>query len=223
MTLLFPLFRFALVTPLLEFGRYRRKTTSTLIHLSEKWETTHAVKLSLYSPKDFAPVVFPRDWTAMPSIIVHVLWWLMGGWLWFTFFCKILTRSYLLDASLRHLSSVAIDSGTGECNYHSSQQISFCLNGNSFIFIQWDWHGIQSFEGLRLLLPKLSWNFTSFLINLTWTNSFTMVFPIAQFQIFFNTLMTFLPSLAFMLQEQIWSSNHFNAMVWCQLNRIILF
>ena len=116
MTLLFPLFRFALVTPLLEFGRYRQKTTSTLIHLSEKWETTHAVKLSLYSPNDFAPVVFPRDWTAMPSIIVHVLWWLMGGWLWFTFFCKILTRSYLLDASLRHLSSVAIDSGTGECS-----------------------------------------------------------------------------------------------------------
>lgn len=27
----------------------------------------------------------------------------------------------------------------------------------------------------------------------------------AQFQIFFNTLMTFLPSLAFILQEQIWS------------------
>ena len=35
----------------------------------------------------------------------------------------------------------------------------------------------------------------------------------AQFQIFFNTLMTLLPSLAFMLQEQIWSRDHSNAMV----------
>ena len=63
-TLLFPLFRFALVTPLTEFGRYRSKTTSTLVHLFEKSETTNAVKWSLYSPNDFAPVVFPRDWTA---------------------------------------------------------------------------------------------------------------------------------------------------------------
>ena len=86
--LLFPLFRFALVTPLIEFWRYRSRTTSTLVHLFKKWETTNAVKLSLH----FAPVVFPRDWTAA-----------------LPFFCNTLPRSDLLETSLRHPSSVAID------------------------------------------------------------------------------------------------------------------
>ena len=47
---------------------------------------------------------------------------------------------------------------------------------------------------------------------LVFKNSFNVT-NFAQFQIFFNTKMTPLPSLAVMLQEQIWSRDHSNAMV----------
>ena len=68
------------------------------------------MKLSLRSPNDFAPVVFPRDdgtrlmaadgWLTLIHIFLYTL--------------KVLPRSDLLDASLGHPSSVAIDSGTGK-------------------------------------------------------------------------------------------------------------
>ena len=152
-------------------------------------------------------------------LIVHVLWWLMGGWLWFTFFCKILPRSHLRDASLRHPSSVAIDrEREGSRRKRVSKSISLPEFRATTTRLN---RSLSALMATVLSLPsetgteykvskvfnfccfKLSWNCTSFLINLTWTSSFTMVFPIAQFQIFFNTLMILLPSLAFMLQEQI--------------------
>ena len=76
-TLLFPPFRFALVTPLIEFVTYRSKTTSTLAHLSEKWETTNVVKLSLHSPNDFAPVIFA---ISKIQLVVYYQYCVLIGW-----------------------------------------------------------------------------------------------------------------------------------------------
>ena len=114
----------------------------------------------------------------------------MGGWLWFTSFCKILPRSDLLDASLRHPSSVAIDSGTGEssrCKRVStstlrpdSRATTTHLNRPLSALIATVW-SLSSETGTEYKVSKvfnfccfkLSWNFTSFLINLTWTNSYS--------------------------------------------------
>ena len=173
--LLFPVFCFALTGNSLDRiwkVSVENQIYSRAFNLSEKWETTKAVKLSLRSPNDFAPEVFHKDWTAaMPSLIVHVLWWLRDGWLWFTFVCKILPRSHLLDASLRHPSSVAIDCRTGESSLCKRVTVSTStsrldsratlirLNRSLSTLLATvvslsseTGTGIQSFEGLQLML-----------------------------------------------------------------------
>lgn len=147
-------------------------------------------KLSHHAPNVLAPERFASDCTAaIPSMMVHVLSWLEGV-------CKMLLRFVLLDADLMFPSGVAYDRGIGESSLYSkvSRSLSRPDSKATTTLLR---RSLSAFMEMVLLLSIitgteysvskvfsfcnliLSWNLTSFLTSLSFTNSLMVAFPVS--------------------------------------------